>query len=334
MERDLVSAVLSKITTDEKMTSCSRIKLQAAVLKLAPADMFAVPFAAMTTKKAIEIATTLVLDEWIKDEKCLRTYVDSVRAPVQWSEELEKRFESHTLTEAEVVAKYENKISNVSVCGQPFRQRDLKKEASKAFSKQVVAPRGFTPSPDYAGCAYFTRVPSSKIILGYKKDHLVIGSLEKASATVETSIRDGNYLDCEIVPCGAIVVTIGVRNELSGGLAKQESLTFRLDQNLALIPYSMTASEASEAEDEADKKIAGESDFDFAENSCPLSALCTFPSCDIIIGDKIIYSTTGTVKYLCGAPNNFWIVFVTGRAEHIVDSKVSETLRYTEKFFI
>jgi len=334
MERELVQATLSKITSDEKMTTASRIKLQAEVLKLAPADMFAIPFAAMTTKKAVEIASTLVLDEWAKNESLIDSFKNSIRKDVEWSPEFEKRLEEGRLSATEILAKCENKIVHEFDIGQPFRKRDLRKEESKAFANFVDAPRPFSPSADYVDCTLFTRVPSSKIILGYKKDKLVIGSLEKATAVVETSIRDGDYIDCEIVPCGAIVVTVGVRNELSGGLTKQESLTFRLDQNLSLIPYSMTTSEAAEAEDDADKKSSGEQEFDFAENSCPLSASSNFPFCNVIIGDKIIYKTQGTAKYLLGAPNNFWIVFATGRAEHVVSGLITETKQYTEKFFI
>ena len=334
MERELVAASLRKLSSDEKMTSSLRIKLQAHVLLLAPnADMFSIPFAAMTTAKAFEIAASLILDEWSKDESLAKKYISSVKhEPLVWSAEFEKRNADNRLTESEILSKYSG-VTNEVLLGQAYRKRDLQKEKSKAFSTKVQEPRGFTPSDEWGGCTLFTRVPSSKIILGYKKNQILIGS-DNPNAAVETSIRDADYIDCEIVPCGAIVVTIGIRNSLSGGLAKQESLAFRLDEQLSLVPYSLTAAEALEAEEESEKRLQGETAFDFAENSCPLSAQSSFAKTEIIIGDKIIYETKGTLKHLCGAPNDFWLVFVTDVALHVKDGNIVESKKMFEKFFI
>lgn len=321
MQRALVRAAL-KLPPAEKMTSASRIQLQSMVLKLAPVDMFSVPFAAMTTKKAIEVAIDLVCESWIQYPSFMISYLDRLRAQkVVWSVDLERRAETDELTEAETLALHDKKVDNEIVVGQSFRKRDLRKESSKAFASSVKEPQPFEPCAGFASCTLFTRVPSSKIILGYKKDHLVVGSFEKVYATVETSIRDADYLDSEIVPCGAIVITVGVRNALSGGLAKQESLTFRLDEDLELVPHSLSDEEAKEAELDCEKRLAGEKEYDFSENSCPLTAISSMKLTLIVIGDKIIHETRGTVKHLSGAPNNFWIIFATGRCEHVVNGE-------------
>lgn len=332
MDRQLAKAALK--LTSANMSSASRIQLQSMVTKLAPVDMFSVPFAAMTTKKAIEVAVDLVCESWKKNPAIYEKYLESLRSEkIVWSLDLERRLEKEDLSGAEILALDEERISNEVVVGQPFRKRDLRDEHSNAYASSVKGPQGFEPCAGFAECTLFTRVPSSKIILGYKKDHLVVGSFEKVYAVVETSIRDADYLDSEIVPCGAIVITVGVRNALSGGLAKQESLTFRLDEDLALVPHSLSDEEAKEAELDSEKRLAGEKEFDFSENSCPLTAVSSMILTTIVIGDKIIHKTRGTVKHLSGAPNDFWIVFATGRCEHVVDSKSTES-RLDDKFFI
>ena len=329
--KQLIQAVLKKSVT-EKMTNKSRILLQSEMLKLAPIDLYSIPFAAMTGQKALEIATDLVIEAWTKDETLCSKFTSSLSSP-EWTLDLEKRNETGDLLPEEVFAKMSKKTSDLVTIGQPFRKRDLRTEKSKAFSKEVPEPKSFVLSKDFADCSLITRVPSSKIVIGYKKDKLIVGTYEKASATVETTISKADFLDSEIVPCGAIVVTIGCRNDLSGGLSQQESLAFRLDENLSLVPYSLTNNEAREAEDASDDKIEGKREYDFNENSCPLSALSSAFSTQIILSDKIIYETEGTVRFLKGAPNDFWIAFQTGRLEHIVDGvKVSATRKEGQLF--
>ena len=131
-------------------------------------------------------------------------------------------------------------------------------------------------------------------------------------------------LDIEIVPSGAIVLTIARRNEDTGGTLQHETVAFRLNDTVeavTLTPEEARDAEAAVAEREAQKA------FDFSTVSSPLAARVASPwHSDIVLQEDIVFEDEGhgTVVGVLGHAGDMWIAHATGVVLHVVDGVVAE----------
>jgi hypothetical protein len=130
-------------------------------------------------------------------------------------------------------------------------------------------------------------------------------------------------LEVEIVPSGAIVLTVSKRNEDTGGSLQHETVAFRIN-DAALGSVTLTEQEANDAEAAV---VAREQSkhFDASRVSCPLAARVHSPwKSEIVLQEDIVFEDLdhGTVVGLMGHATDMWIAHATGVVIHVVGGSV------------
>jgi hypothetical protein len=130
-------------------------------------------------------------------------------------------------------------------------------------------------------------------------------------------------LEVEIVPSGAIVLTVSRRNEDTGGSLQHETVAFRIN-DAALESVTLTEQEAQEAEAALVAREQSKQ-FDASRVSCPLAARVHSPwKSEIVLQEDIVFEDLdhGTVVGLMGHATDMWIAHATGVVIHVVGGTV------------
>lgn len=301
-------------------------------------------FASMKKGKALEECFTLITDSW--SEQHQKEFIFFLRATVDfdeinWSPSIERKCILQTpesLSEAIVI--HDKSLDHYYLTGQPIRLRDIRKEninksiqcKQNEFSLlfrgldyvwRSIDGKQFQEAKQLHGCTLFLQIPNTLYLLGTEKNKLYLSKLGEKNcfACLETSIKEIDYFDYEIIPSGSIVITVGKRNQSTGGLLQTECMAFRLENTLVAI--SLTKEEAEEAEKVASKEVHF---YDFSYRTSPLSAYTQTPwKSQIIFKDSILHEFEyGTVIGVYGIPQHYKVVFSSGIYVHVKNENIQK----------
>jgi hypothetical protein len=297
-------------------------------------------FASMSKGKAIKECKSLILDTWTEAEsKKFLFYLRTLEEVVDWKEDVERRCileEYKTLSEALIA--YDQTLEHVFATGPAFRLRDLRKELHfptfKAKQECFVRVRGidgiwrnekggtFKEAKQLASCKVFVLIPGTEFLLGACKNQIFLSKFNQKSCfgAIESSVKDIDFMEYEIIPSGTILVTVAKRNIDTGGFIQTECIAFRIHDDGNLKPVALTKEEAEEAEKESTKEITV---YDFSRFSSPLSSYTEHPWKSYFIYQDTIYQYFhyGTIVGIYGVPSFYKVVFASGLILH-VDSQV------------
>jgi hypothetical protein len=160
--------------------------------------------------------------------------------------------------------------------GQPFKLRESK-DVVESFS--CVSPSKSSLSPkhvwirnalskewcratslqyqkepeEFHFATHFVSAPSSKNIFALAGSRVLVGRLgeSKVFAKFEHGLNeDADFLDCFVLSSGAVVIKIGKRNVLTGGLGDEVGMSFRYGSSEQdLCPHTLSSQEEEEVSD-------------------------------------------------------------------------------------
>jgi hypothetical protein len=161
-----------------------------------------------------------------------------------------------------------------TLLGQPFKLRESK-DVVETFSSPFLLQTSFSPKnvwirnavtgdwcrilqplklqrepEEFKGAKQFTNCPSSKNILALCGSHVMVGRLGEAHvfAKFEHGLsQDADFLDCFVLSSGAVVIKIGKRNTLTGGLGDEVGMSFRYGTSEKdFCPHTLSGEEEEE----------------------------------------------------------------------------------------
>jgi len=115
-----------------------------------------------------------------------------------------------------------------------FKERGiLVRLANQTWVRPCVSSDVIVEPVEFKDALGFASAPSSKNVLALFPQHVMIGKLgqKKSFGKFGHDIKDPNFLDCFVLSTGAVVVKVGKRNALTGGLSDEYGVSFRYGQN-------------------------------------------------------------------------------------------------------
>jgi hypothetical protein len=324
--------------TRDPMSVALGESLERDVLQWVPsAPVSSVPWASMTKSKAISQAAFLVSDQCASFLFSMR----SLSEPVAWSPDVERRIvlgQAASVSEA-ISALDHTLASPVTLVGAACRTRFLMKRPCLCTGtvdthlwvrgvdgqwRNIQTQTVCKENSKWSGCSLFASVPKSDLLIAIRGSSVLLGTFAQPQLAFQTTVRDADMMEVEIVPSGAIVLTVGRRNEDTGGSFQHESVAFRLNESASLESVTLTVDEAKEAEAAC---LSREStrQFDFSRVSSPLAARVVSPwASDIVLQEDIVFEDMGhgSVVGLMGHANDMWIAHATGVVIHVVDGAI------------
>jgi hypothetical protein len=192
-------------------------------------------------------------------------------SPTVESDVLNNSTEFHLLILKSLGSAWRNAIQHDALpllVGQPLQLRESMKEfelddfplVADDFSEQSVWTRcgslwtrlgtseALSEPPEFLGALLYQTCPSSKNILALFPTCVKLGRLgEKVFGEFAHDITTPNFLDCFVLSTGTIIVKIGERNVLTGGLKDEMSFSFRYGKSdFDCVPYSLSKEEETE----------------------------------------------------------------------------------------
>lgn len=328
--------------TSDPMSSALGRALESDVLHWNPkARVSVVPWASMSRSYAITHASRLVSEQPTSFVFAKRAMASSV----SWSFEAERRIVlGFAQTVDEAVAALDLSLpSPYPFVGAACRARFLQKR--ECVTRGLHAPdmwvrtTGFQwihiPSlveiaegAAWNRCTTFSSIPKTEWVVGLRNRHVLIGTLKSPVLQVETTVKSPDMLECEVIPSGSIVVTVGKRNEDTGGSFMSETMAFRVRDDNTLDPVCLSKEEAAEAQANAEEREVSKQ-FDFACITSPLSAQILSPWFSrIVFQEDVVYEDNGhgTVVGIAGHAQDMWIAHATGIVVHVVNGQEVDRL--------
>jgi hypothetical protein len=155
--------------------------------------------------------------------------------------------------------------------GQPFKLRESKdlvesfSSSKNSFQFKFVwirnaltrewckasSPSNALKEPEeFKAATHFVSAPSSKNILALAGSQVLVGRLGEANVFAKFDhglSEDADFLDCFVLSSGAVVIKIGKRNVLTGGLGDEVGMSFRYGSSEKdLCPHTLSTEEDEE----------------------------------------------------------------------------------------
>lgn len=335
------SAVVQGDTRDP-MSLALGTALETDVLQWVPtASVGAIPWASMTKSRAISEACQIVAQTPTSFLFAQRALAETV----EWTPEAERRvLLGQACNVAEAVAALDLTLTSPrGFAGAPCRARFLRKRECSCKGDvnlhfwvrgvdavwRNVQTKGFQKEGSaWESCTSFASIPKSTFLVGVKGQAVLLGTFKAPQLSFQTSVRDADMLEVEIVPSGSIVLTVSRRNEDTGGALQQETVAFRVTEDNHLESVTLTAQEAKDAEAHAIKQDASK-EYDLSRVSSPLCARIVSPwAADIVLQEDIVFRDEGhgTVVGITGHANEFWVAHATGMIVHVKDGAITDRL--------
>ena len=316
--------------------------LETDVLKWVPsAPVAAVPWASMTKSRAITEACRIVAEAPASFLFAQRALAETV----QWTPEAERRILlGQASNVAEAVAALDKTLATPrAFVGAPCRARFLQKRecactgavsshlwvrAVDGTWRNVHTKSSQKEGTRWESCKAFASIPKSTFLVGTSGQTVLLGTLKAPQLSFQTSVRDADILEVEIVPSGTIVLTVSRRNEDTGGPLQQETVAFRVTEDARLESVTLTAQEVKEADAEALQQDASKA-YDVSRMTSPLCARIVSPwKSDIALKEDIVFQDEGhgTVVGMMGHASDFWLAHATGMIVHVKGGEIADRL--------
>ena len=222
-----------------------------------------IPWLAYNKQQSLQKVLTM-MDIWDGKE-----FIDKLISGVQWSPALERKIlsPSDALSSALSISKWRSNAPIPQFIGKPFPFREIRGEGSSLnLTEATDSPTclvltdtewirlGGIPTKRFPPeCKYASMIPSTTMcasILSNGKISIMDLATKDAEIQVESSLKNPNYINVEILPRGSILLTVGIRNEDTGGIIEQENFGFRFDDKEIpqLEAFEISKEELKEAE--------------------------------------------------------------------------------------
>jgi hypothetical protein len=339
---DLLNAYFS--THVQSDTGLMNIKLRDTLCKSAEkifktASYQKLPLASMSLENAIDV----VINEIVQSptyEKDFQLFLDQQReelSAIVWTPQLEfsmtqksTTFHAHLLKTMGSEWRYViNHYSIPLLLGQPFPLRETMKEKNISEWKgsnfiesnvwfrhdkrwtRFTTLETLAEPPEFSDAITFQSCPSSKNVLALFPNRVKLGRLGgKVFGEFEHDIEEANFLDCFVLSTGAVIVKIGHRNALTGGLKDEMAFSFRYGKSdYDCVPYTLSKEEESEIQAYYQEQHT------LKDMSSSISVVNTLGGAPYLICDaeKYVQSTCGICCGVVGNADGFLMAFYDGR---------------------
>jgi hypothetical protein len=235
----------------------------------------ATPLASMTTDNAVEEVVKECVKSFSFNED-FAAFLQERRehlGDILWTPALEYEMATTTQHTSSQLLKMggddwrlQTDTRNVPVhLGLPFKLREKKDVVTTFSSANSFDERGvwvrcsngewirpytqelYKEPADFKDAITYVSAPSSLNILALFASHVLIGVFgqPKSFARFDHDIQAADFLDCFVLSSGAVIIKIGKRNKLTGGLSDELCMSFRYGKT-GIQPHSLSADEDEE----------------------------------------------------------------------------------------
>jgi hypothetical protein len=162
-------------------------------------------------------------------------------------------------------------------------------------------------------------IPSHPLLLELKGEHIIVWSWAESSKgkyqqqTLQHSLLNPTFIDAVVCPSGIILIQVGIRNEITGGLTDFESISVRFDTKTNLLHSDDLQDEDMTTQDALDKKRAEGTDIDFRDHASLLSVSVTNNgSSTVYFQSDILFQSDDVIVGALGCPQEFYCVYANG----------------------
>jgi hypothetical protein len=300
---------------------------------------YKLPLASMSTENAIDV----VINE-ISQSATYAYNIEQHRDRVkntQWSptvefEVLRDSTEFHILILKSLGFAWRNAIQHDALpvlIGQPLQLRETMKEfelddfslLADEFNEHSVWTRSgsawtrlnteesLSEPLEFKDALLFQNCPSSKNILALFPTSVKLGRLGgKVFGEFAHDIATPNFLDCFVLSTGTIIVKIGERNLLTGGLKDEMSFSFRYGKSdFDCVPYSLSKEEENEIQSYYQDHRS------MRDMTCAFSAVNSCEEKAYIVNDfkKYKQSEDGIICGIVGNKSGYALAFCHGKVK-------------------
>jgi hypothetical protein len=187
-----------------------------------------------------------------------------------------------------------------------------------------------TEPEDFAHASVFASIPARngeevamhsaslcQCILALKEKEISVGCLgdSKSFASFAHGINGADFLETYLLPSNTIIVRVGKRNLLTGGLTDEDYFSFVRNGERSIIPHSLNSEETAQVEEIS--KIDSDSSWDFMSSSCltGFNDLASAQSKVLWKQQELVLGSSLVVAVL-GHPSSFFAVFYDGAVHH------------------
>lgn len=174
-------------------------------------------------------------------------------------------------------------------------------------------------------------IPSHPLLLELKNDHILVWSWADSSKgkyeqqTLQHSLLNPNFIDAVVCPSGIILIQVGIRNEITGGLTDFESISVRFDTKTNLVCSDDLTDEDMQMQDALDKKRTEGIDIDFRDHTSLLSVSVTNNGASTVyFQSDILFQSEDVIVGALGCPQEFYCVYANGLVQVFHSMKMVE----------
>jgi hypothetical protein len=228
------------------------------------------------------------------------------------------------------------------LCNQPCKLREPRTDewpknfSSEPFSIWIRSTRGWMSTEnlevivqepeEFKHAITFSSVPQHNLVLALNSKDVSFGVLGelKSRGSFAHDVEDANFIDCYMLPSKSIVVRVGQRNCLTGGMLNESMYSFMV--NTTPTPCSLSSEE--ELLVETISSINSEYPWTLQDISSVLTgwndlakgvSKVIYKTCELELSNSLVLATIGH-------PGDFYAVFFNGDVLHYVGSTKTKKL--------
>ena len=231
--------------------------------------------------------------------------------------------------------------------GQPFKLREKKDVvanfvgAKSSFDQRGVWVRCengewvcpvthevYREPGDFKGATAYVNAPSSPNILALFASYVLIGVFgqTKSFARFDHDIDAPDFLDCFVLTSGAVIVKIGKRNTLTGGLSDEMCMSFRYGSSGSSGSCSSGSIQPHVLSAEEDAEVLGYNDIPstMKDRSCELAFINGDSSQVLLANQKMVLEDHGMACGIVGEASEFAVAYYSGVIVFMPSKKVEK----------
>ena len=191
-----------------------------------------------------------------------------------------------------------------------------------------------TEPDDWDQAIVFSSIPHSTstlpaCVLALKKNEISIGCFgdKKSFASFAHGVNDADFLESYLLPSNTIIVRVGKRNTLTGGLTDEDFFSFKRDGERSISPHALDGTETTLVEEIS--KVDTDYPWTFTDTSSCLTGFNDLAGAQ----SKVIYKqsemvlSTNLVVAVLGHPSAFFAIFYDGTVQRYQNGSLIASLK-------
>jgi len=161
----------------------------------------------------------------------------------------------------------------------------------------------------------FCTIPNSDTVLALTEKNILVSKFDQeVQHSFPHELNEVDYIDCFTLKNDIVIVQVGKRNMLTGGLSDETLFSFRVGEELQ--PYTLT-----ETENELVELVVKKSDYQNVNSNSTLSGWNDIKGSWVVFKTQQIYLSNDMVCSVLGDEANFFAVFFNGLVKHYSSGK-------------